>query len=331
MDNNSDTFERIDEIIYSYFENRTSPQEERYLLDWLRQSDSNRKYFFDIYAIYCTYGTLASSDMELRTRRFLDRINARIDAEPVHERKAGVVRRLYRWTAVAAVVAVLSVTGFFIARNYSPDEKYLSYSNTEQVVKSILLEDGSEVCLQPGALLKYSSGSRDKDVRSVILEGEAYFDVAEDKSRPFIVNAGSVLVKVLGTAFNVKASPSSAFTEVILERGAVRLMTPDGVNMISLSPNQKAVYNSDEEDLKIFNVNASRFVTRHYKLVTMENATLSEIISCIERNYGVEVICDIVDDGRTYDLNYLKDNSVEDVLKIVEYMTGGHLESVPSK
>ena len=331
MDNDSHSFETIDGIIYRYFENAASPREEKYLLDWLRQSESNRKYFFEIYAIYGTYGTLESDYIELRTRRFLNRINARIDAETVPVSKTGLIRKIYMWTAVAAAVAVIAVTGFFMVRNYSPDDKYISYSNAGEDVMSVVLEDGSEVCLQPGALLKYASLNRDGAVRSVALEGEAYFDVAEDKTRPFIVDAGPVHVKVLGTAFNVKACPSSAFTEVILERGAVRLMTPDGVNMISLSPDQKAVYNAEEEDLKIYNVNASRFVTRHYKLVTMEKATLSEIISCIERNYGVEVICDIEDDGRRYDLNYLKDNSVEDVLKIVEYMTGGHLRVASSK
>lgn len=115
------------------------------------------------------------------------------------------------------------------------------------------------------------------------LDGEAYFDVSHDARHPFVVETRELAIRVLGTAFNVRALAGNPFTEVVLERGAVRLETPGGDNLVRLHPNQRAVYDARMGDMEVAEINAPLYVTRRYNLVTMKGATITEIIAGIER------------------------------------------------
>lgn len=160
------------------------------------------------------------------------------------------------------------------------------------------------------------------------LDGRGYFDVSHDARHPFVVETRELAIRVLGTAFNVRALAGDPFTEVVLERGAVRLETPAATNLVRLHPNQRAVYDARMGDMEVAEINAPLYVTRRYNLVTMKGATITEIIAGIEKSYGVRIRIMSPDDGKRYDINYLRSNSLEEVVDIVEFMTGTHCEVI---
>ena len=160
------------------------------------------------------------------------------------------------------------------------------------------------------------------------LDGEAYFDVSHDARHPFVVETRELAIRVLGTAFNVRALAGNPFTEVVLERGAVRLETPGGDNLVRLHPNLRAENNNQKNNKKKTEFIAPLYVTRRYNLVTMKGATITEIIAGIEKSYGVRIRIMSPDDGKRYDINYLRSNSLEEVVDIVEFMTGTHCEVI---
>src|SRR5690606_40982760 len=86
----------------------------------------------------------------------------------------------------------------------------------------IILADGSKVTLYPGSEIRYTS---DFNIftREIHLKGEAYFEVASDKNKPFLVYANSVVTKVLGTSFLVKAKENETDVEVLVDRKSTRL------------------------------------------------------------------------------------------------------------
>ena len=170
--------------------------------------------------------------------------------------------------------------------------------------------------------------TRGGHITYVELDGEAYFDVSHDARHPFVVETRELAIRVLGTAFNVRALAGNPFTEVVLERGAVRLETPGGDNLVRLHPNQRAVYDARMGDMEVAEINAPLYVTRRYNLVTMKGATITEIIAGIEKSYGVRIRIMSPDDGKRYDINYLRSNSLEEVVDIVEFMTGTHCEVI---
>src|SRR5690606_28811338 len=84
------------------------------------------------------------------------------------------------------------------------------------VRKQLVLPDGTKVWLNADSKLSYDNSMNDNDVRSVDLEGEAFFDVAKDVDRPFLIETKEISIKVLGTVFNVKAYPDEDKTETTL-------------------------------------------------------------------------------------------------------------------
>ena len=91
---------------------------------------------------------------------------------------------------------------------------------------------------------------------------------------------------------------------------------------------QRALYDAAADNLEISHVNASHLVLSQYDLVTMANATLHEIISHIETTYGVRISVPGRYGDKRYAFNYQRSNSLEEVLNIVEYMTGEHCEVI---
>lgn len=111
----------------------------------------------------------------------------------------------------------------------------------------LVLTDGTQIWVNSESKFRFPNVFKGND-RKVYLEGEAYFVVTHDKSKPFYVYASDVRVKVLGTAFNVRSYPEDHFVETTLERGKVNIERLgkgfSEKDVISLIPNQKVtLYN----------------------------------------------------------------------------------------
>lgn len=108
------------------------------------------------------------------------------------------------------------------------------------VRKKIILPDGTAVWLNADSKLSYDSGMNESEVRQVMLVGEAFFDVAKNKRKPFVLQTDQMSIKVLGTSFNVKAYPDEEKSETTLIEGSIELSVnsrPD--EKIILKPSEK--------------------------------------------------------------------------------------------
>ena len=323
-----DTTARFDEKqLAAYFSGTATPEEEQALLAWIRSSDDNRRTFAELRAVW-QRGRMQRPDTQLQARfvRSLNSLNRRIDAlgadAPLRRGRRIPLRRF-----AAAVVIVVALAAAFMTYRVATAPFVHRFHNADTVAMHVAMPDGTDVWLSPGTTLSYDDTFR-IDGRNVALDGEAYFDVSHDARHPFVVETRELAIRVLGTAFNVRALAGDPFTEVVLERGAVRLETPGGDNLVRLHPNQRAVYDARMGDMEVAEINAPLYVTRRYNLVTMKGATITEIIAGIEKSYGVRIRIMSPDDGKRYDINYLRSNSLEEVVDIVEFMTGTHCEVI---
>lgn len=161
-----------------------------------------------------------------RCDAMLRRLNARIDADDAMQRPARFAWRRWMSAAAAAAVVVIAVAAAWLAGLRLPEAgRFQSYANHTGDVAVLHLEDGTQVWLQDGTELCYAVG-KGAGERIVRLDGEAYFDVSHDAWHPFVVETRELAIRVLGTAFNVRALAGDPLTEVVLERGTVRLETP---------------------------------------------------------------------------------------------------------
>lgn len=184
--------------------------------------------------------------------------------------------------------AVAAVTGNHISYKANSQTASVQY-NTLLTKRGgeyrIVLEDGTKVHLNATSQLKYPVVFTDKE-RVVHLQGEAYFEVAPDKARPFYVVTDQMKIRQYGTAFNVNAYPGSN-TEVVLVRGSIGVTVGDKER--TLVPGQLAKVHAGSNLLSIKEVDAESYVAWNDGRFFFDNQSLKDIATVLSRWYDVEI------------------------------------------
>jgi ferric-dicitrate binding protein FerR (iron transport regulator) len=178
------------------------------------------------------------------------------------EEKSDYLRRTRLRKAITYTISIaaVSLVAFFMGRfvpyhaGNPATVNVLTYNEITAPYGSkseIRLPDGTDVMLNAGSVLKYSSDFNLSN-RNLSLKGEAYFKVAKNEKIPLIVNAGSINIRAVGTEFNVKAYDEEGTIETTLVKGKVEITSDSSAideqgKFVDLVPNQKAIYIKDDE------------------------------------------------------------------------------------
>lgn len=155
----------------------------------------------------------------------------------------------------------------------------------------LLLSDGTQVWINAGSRLVYAPQFTG-DTREVFLEGEAYFEVAKDASKPFYVRTDAFTINVLGTKFNVKAYKDDMEYTTVLVEGKVSMRVQDQFfsKDVILAPNQKLTLMKGQDDFQRSNVDETGFYTNWiYGYLEFKNAHLSDVLKSIQRYYNIDI------------------------------------------
>ncbi len=190
---------------------------------------------------------------------------------------------------------------------------------------SLTLADGTKVWINSATKMMYPT-SFTGDTREVkILYGEAYFEVAHNPEKPFIVFTDKgTSIKVLGTSFNVKAYEEDHRIETTLLEGKVSVYnnSPAGVKMAELEPGEQAVILEGEKDIQVKNVDAKLYASWKDGVFAFENLSLEEIMKVFSRWYDLEVFYDLEDlKHLEFTGNLLKYKDINPHLKIISKST----------
>ena len=322
--------EHINRLISGYVRKDSTEKELSELYEWLEASDENLRYFREMVKLSSTVRTFNDPDFDANRQNMLTRLNCRIDSQAAAPEKK-ITGKLRIWSGVAAAVVLLAGSFFWYRsmeeKPVAPAPQILSYFNPTSETTPVLLEDGTEVLLGPESRLDYHTGEFDGHTERIAdIQGKAYFDVMRDTTRPFIVNSGELLVRVLGTRFIVESHPDSTCTKILLEEGSIRLQTPERNNLVRLSAGQEALYLKEEEDLDITAVEVVPYVLENYKRLSFRQITIDGLIAQLGKIYHTELYCDQPTDNTTYEINCYRSNTLEEVLDIIYALTGVRLQ-----
>jgi len=159
---------------------------------------------------------------------------------------------------------------------------------------TIILADGTKVWLNAGSHFAFPQRF-DRGERKVFLEGEGYFEVAKNKSKPFIVSTHNIDVKVFGTKFNLSAYQSDNFCETVLLEGSVSVQSKTKLfnDKTTLTPNQKALFRSDKNELvRLEAPDANMSISWINGWYQFSNEKLVIVLTKLERYYNVKIIID---------------------------------------
>lgn len=179
----------------------------------------------------------------------------------------------------------------------------------------LTLPDGSRVWLNAASSLRYPVAFTG-DVRDVELAGEAYFEIAKNKEKPFSVNVGGMRVEVLGTHFNIKAYKEEDAIRTSLLEGQVKVVKGGLTDM--LQPGQQAILHAASGRFKKVNANMDGVVAWKNGLFQFDGDDITGIMRQIDRWYDVEVIYSDKVPVRRFEGKISRNAQLSDVLHILE-------------
>lgn len=201
-------------------------------------------------------------------------------------------RRIRRWVMYGAAILIPLVlfVGLFmqvdsrvsLLSDVEYDEVYVPNGERMQV----LFQDGSKVHLNSGSRIRYPKQFGLSE-RRVQLEGEAWFEVAKNRNRPFVVDLTCLNVRVLGTTFDVKAYPDDEAIFVALESGSVELKSKT-LKTFLLKPGEKAFYNRVSGRCEVArSSNVAVYSAWRRNVLVFKDAPLSDVMTTLSRAYNI--------------------------------------------
>ena len=235
------------------------------------------------------------------------------------------------WLSRAAAVAILligSTIAYQTFFNSSPAIQELQATDTMLAVYK--LPDGSQIWLNKNSQLHFPEVF-DAKQRLVTLKGEAFFKIAKDTKRPFIVNTGETAIQVLGTAFNLRAYEKENLTTLKVVEGKVAFQAINTGVQLVLTANEKANFDKDEQII-------NRVVEENWqdtawmpKNLDFDNTPISEIINYLASNFDVAVELVNPKLGDCTLLATLVDNNPDAIIKSIKRTFPVELEVISSK
>lgn len=181
----------------------------------------------------------------------------------------------------------------------------------------MVLSDGTKVWVNSASELSYPLAFG-KSIRQVELRGEAYFEVAHEKNRPFIVRTAHGDIKVLGTAFNLKAY-NSASSNVTLINGSIQLTNKNKITK-QLIPGQKAEF--DGNDMRISQANIEKETAWQYGYFYFEHDKIQDIMEQLARWYAIKVIYQGQITKKTFGGSISRSVSLAEALELIKRGAG---------
>jgi ferric-dicitrate binding protein FerR (iron transport regulator) len=194
----------------------------------------------------------------------------------------------------------------------------------------ITLGDGISVVLAPDSRLRYSAALSGKARWDVHLEGEAFFRVTHDSTRPFVVHTADAVTEDLGTEFSVRRYPGERSTRVVVGTGRVALrgsgQTDSATPGAELSAGELGTVGGDGRAPAVERVNAQRYFAWTDGWFVFHNAPLSVVASDLARWYDIDiVVADSTLLGRHLEASF-KAATADDALHIVATSLGVKIE-----
>ncbi len=310
-----------------FFNNQTTPAESQAVLEWFETSEG--KQFLE---------ERIEADRELMERKDLgssipwmgsERLYTSIQEEIKKKGKRHSLSSAdwlgYAVKAAAAVLVILTAALFTVTHETNTAEQVTErepvlYQTEEEQHREITLSDGSVIRLNNNSEVIISEDFF-KETREVILEGEAYFEVAHNPEKPFIIHAGNSSVEVLGTSFNVKSVSGQENVQVAVVEGkvsfsALEVGNPERSSVI-LTKGQFGYLDVNENSIAVDEMAIDNYLAWKSGRFIFEELTMDQVCTQLNRIYNTE--CSFRDsDIRSMELtSNFSNESLEKTLEVI--------------
>lgn len=302
----------MDDRILKYFLGELNESERLQLLKLIDRDESLKNEFVEMQNLFALTQLSAHPGDDETAKQSYRKFTRRLQAK---QRKLFLIKI----GKIAAIALVLIISTVFVTLFYIENSTRNTAFNTLYVPAGqraqITLQDGTTVWLNAKSTLRYPSRFAGKE-RKVTLTGEAYFDVAKNSRKPFLVSTQNIQLKVLGTQFNIRDYPNADRSKVSLLEGSVEINGRNEGNVV-LKPGEEASINGG-------NIMVSEIVNPNYFLwkdgiYSFDNESLLEILQKLQLYYDVTIK---VEDPEIFNVRYTgkfrQSDGIDEILHIIQ-------------
>ncbi|MBB3186542.1 FecR family protein [Microbacter margulisiae] len=313
-------------IFERYVSGNASDEEIARLIEWMKNDPSLSNWF------EMQIGNASSGIDPAIQSCMLSAIQKEIGKKDVKSKHPYGTKINWLYKVAIILLPLLSALGMYL---YMSGRSVIDTDTSPYIVSvdkgqkaSVVLADGTKVWLNSQSQLVCDPGFNVQK-RELHLTGEAYFEVAHNAAKPFIVECNNISVEALGTEFVVKAYDDDKTVSSVLIKGKVSVGTPEGKDV--LIPNERIEYNRVTHKRTLENVtNAIDFADWRYNELRIENESLEEIAQTLERKYNIDLVFASEALKHQHYTGTLNNTSLESVLNLLaltsplEFMMENH-------
>ena len=281
------------DLVYKFFRNQCTVQEHEKIMRWMKSASAT-----DISDLLEQHiDVIRDGDIEynVETRLTFEQVERKINVKKRSEQHKLIIRRFMQMAAAILLVMATYYTLEFVSTK--PDEVKPAITKATIIESrsaygeqaNLKLSDGTQVKLNAGTELSYPTDFSPVR-RELTLHGQAFFEVARDTSRPFVINTGNLQVTVLGTIFDVKSFSEDNLSLVTVLKGKVKVRIKSTDNVIVLTPNEQIIFDSRNNSYKKQVIDAKKSIAWINRILRFDRTPLIDVFKQMERWYNVKII-----------------------------------------
>ncbi len=267
----------INNLIARFLADKATKEEWEQLDTWKKESQDNLNELLELKSIW-------NESMDLKDYEEFDqsdawnKINLQLEDTPeVPIRKTNFLS--LKW--VGGIAAAIALTIF--AWNSFSDHTPSGYTgHFAEQIELLSLEDGSDVTMNRHTTLNYAENFT--DVRDIILDGEAYFEVARDEQHPFSIHTDHADVTVLGTTFNIHEEDD--YTDVYVTSGKVKVVSKDSEVILTVND----MVRCQNGEIKKLNSPGPNYLSWKTNKLSFQDVPLHLAIEDINKHFGKQIV-----------------------------------------
>lgn len=299
-------------LLGRYLAGEASPEEVILLEDWMAMSAANRLLFEQYLQTW--NGVEPGTSYQIPDKSAAWRkLRSATQSKP-----SGKVINLFRSYSVAAVIAGLALLSIipiiYFNRNEDTGGNRSITVTTDGQVQRSTFPDGSSIILNNNSSIQFAAEFAPNQ-RTAVLNGEAYFDIVPDPSRPFVISFEEVKIMVLGTSFNIRKNISQNTIETQVSSGQVRMFNENGE--ISIAAGQTGIYRKAQNSFALqqrIDVNSVSYATRNF---VFADESLANIIQYLGKAYSKKIVLRPLSIGRCKMTSSFNNKSIEYILDVI--------------
>ena len=305
-----------EDLLIRYFSGNSTQEEQEAVEKWAGASGENMEEFQSFKDVWSL-----TNPQRFDADKGWDRFSATVAPKTIVKEMSVAPQRKSYLLKVAAAVAFLVVASILVYTFWAGSEggglaNHTINSVISESEKDVMLADGTRLFLAQKGRLIYQSDFQKDHQRKVKLSGQAFFDIHENKRKPFIIETNNASIEVTGTSFLVKEY--SGYTEVIVASGSVKLKKISGDAYITLTKGDVGIASTDSNGLyKRENKDANYLSWMTGSFDFQNGVTLSEVFDLLEECYHVNIDFENDKIGNCKYSATFTNRSVDDILAII--------------